>query len=489
MLLSVALVLALPGNAAAFGPLSSFGEAGGGAGQLNQPWGIAVGEDGTTYVAELGGQRVSAFASDGAFLRTIGVGDLHEPAGVALGPEGNVFVSDFEDDRVVVYSTGGAFVRAFGEAGEEAGQLDQPNGIEFDRSGLLHVADSSDGRIDVFTPEGEFLRAFGKEVDPGGGDECTVETECKYGAADGTAGAMDSPTDVAFGPAGEIVVADGSNNRIDIFSAGGEFLRAFGKEVNPGAGDQDVCETECQSASPSAAAGAFGFPSAVVVDADGTAYVADRDHNRVGVSSIDGMFARAFGERVIDEEEPLFQICATGTGCKAGGTGTIAGAIPAPRGIALDCRGAVYVSEQGAGFARVERFGEPGTAVPPCVEEPEPPATTSGPFVPLAKPISNRIRFNGLRRNRHGGTAVIFVKVTGPGRVILHGRGIRRLARVARGAKRLRLPVKPKVRLKRFLKRHGKARIRVRVTFKPDGGTAKTIEKVVVLKRKRHQRH
>jgi hypothetical protein len=98
---------------------------------------------------------------------------------------------------------------------------------------------------------------------------------------------------------------------------------------------------------------------------------------------------------------------------------------------------------------------------------------------------SNRIRFAGLVKNRRNGSAVLFVRVPGPGRVILKGRGVRRLARSTRRAMRVRLPIKPKVRLRHFLKRHGKGRIRVEVTFRPVGGEPRSIEKVIVLRRKR----
>jgi hypothetical protein len=112
--------------------------------------------------------------------------------------------------------------------------------------------------------------------------------------------------------------------------------------------------------------------------------------------------------------------------------------------------------------------------------------TAPGPiYSPAPPPRSPGIRFDGLRLNRRSGRAAIFVRVGGPGRLILHGRGVRRLARVAkRERQRVRLPIRPKVRLMRYLKRHGKAKIRVDVTFKPDGGIPKTIEKVVVLRRK-----
>lgn len=108
---------------------------------------------------------------------------------------------------------------------------------------------------------------------------------------------------------------------------------------------------------------------------------------------------------------------------------------------------------------------------------------------PVYSPAPERgpgIRFGGLRLNRRSGTAILFVQVLDPGRVVLHGRGIRRYARNASQPRLLRLIVKPKVRLRHFLKRHGKGRIRPLVTLKPQAGTLpKTIERVVVLRRRR----
>jgi hypothetical protein len=100
-------------------------------------------------------------------------------------------------------------------------------------------------------------------------------------------------------------------------------------------------------------------------------------------------------------------------------------------------------------------------------------------------PESGKVRFSGLQLNRNSGTAVVFVRVPGPGRAILHGRGVRRLVRSARQATVVGLPVKPKVRLRLFLKRHGKGHIRVEATFKPTGGTPSTIERPIVLRWKR----
>jgi hypothetical protein len=432
---------------------------------------VTVGPDGTAYVADVENHRVSLFGATGGFVRAMGEsvrpggGDTCTaatgcqagaadgtsqalgPAATALGPEGRLFVADGAHDRIVVYDADGTFNYFF-----SASRLHGPLGIEFDPTGFLYVANSTDNRIDVFTPGGAFIRGIGKDVGPGGADVCTPETGCFAGPpVDRSAGSMYMPEDVAIGPEGQLIVADTGNNRIDVFAPDGSFLRAFGKEVNAGVGEDDVCTTECQLGASGAEPGAFESPVGVVVNAAGRIYVADRFNARISVSDFGGGFLAAFG--VASE----------------------------PFGLTLDCRGALHVSEIGPGFARVERFGEPGMPAASCV-----PPSAGEPIQASLPPLpSNRIRFAGLVKNRRNGSAVLFVRVPGPGRLILKGRGVRRLARGAPRAMRVRLPVKPKVRLRHFLKKHGKGRIRVEVTFRPLGGIPKTLEKPILLKRKR----
>lgn len=523
MLLSAALVLALPGSAAAFGPLSGFGTFGEGpAGEIDGMRGIAIGPDGAAYVSDLGNFRIDVFAPDGAFLRAFGkgvnpmggdvctfatgcqegldeegAGSMDDPRGVDFGPEGNLFVADEDNNRVDVFSPTGAFIRAFGKnvnpsggdvcttvckagaAESAAGALNEPKGLAVDVSGNVFVSDYSNQRIAVFTTAGAFLRAFGKGVKPGGGDVCT--TLCQGGLAGGEAGMMRLALDIAVGSSGQILVADSANHRIDVFTPGGTFVRAFGKSVKPGGGDVCTPLTGCQEGTEGAAAGTLKEPSGVRADATGNLYVAESANNRVSKFTIEGSFIHAFGEGV-DTGAAAFEICTAASGCQQGvAEGTIEGSTPEPHGLAIDCRGALYVTEELANFARVERFGEPGTPAPPCVE----PSQGESIKVSLVRVPSNRFRFAGLIRNRRNGSAVLFVRVPEPGRLILKGRGVRRLSRGAPRAMRVRLPIKPKVRLRHFLKRHGKGRIRVEVTFKPVGGTPFTREKAILLRRKR----
>lgn len=120
----------------------------------------------------------------------------------------------------------------------------------------------------------------------------------------------------------------------------------------------------------------------------------------------------------------------------------------------------------------------------------EGPSYEEAPVAVAPAPAKAAVRFGGLKVNRRSGRAVVFVQVSKPGRLIVHGRGIRRLVRVARSPRMVRLPVKPKVRLLRYLKHHRKGRIRVLITFRPsDGSDSELLEKPVVLKHRHRHRH
>jgi hypothetical protein len=387
------LVLALPASALGFGPLSSFGEFGSGAGQLRSPAQLAVAENGDLYVADSGNDRVSVFAGDGAFLRTFGAAQMLEPKDVALDGGGRVFVADTGNDRVAVFSNGGAFLFAFGK-----GELADPTGVAVDGS-TVFVADAGGNRVAVFAESGGFIDS----IEP-----------------------IPSPRDVIVGADGNLYVAGFGDEQVDVFTPQGTFVESFG-----GAGP-----------------GALSTPVSLAGGSD-EVFVADQGAERIERFDLDGDYLGGFA------------------------------AEPGVAGVGLACQGNVFAVEQEALFARVERFGEPGAPPPPCQPEVIPIAE------PIAKPATNKFHFAGLVKNRSNGSAVLYVSVPGSGRVLLRGRGVRRLARSARRAQLVRLPVKPKVRLRHFVKKHGKGRIRVEVTFKPIGGEPRTLEKVIVLRRKR----
>jgi NHL repeat len=397
-LLSAALALVLPGSAAAFGQLSSFAQLGGGPGQLDSPAQLAVGPDGDLYVADSGNGRISAFTVNGSFQRTI-MGSMSEPQDVAFGAGGKVFVADEGDDRIDVFGPAGEFLSKFGE-----GEVEDPTGVAVDGA-TAYVADSGNSRVARFSVTGAPLGS--------------IELASPF-----------SPRDVIVGGDGDLYVADFGDERVDVFTKGGGFLRSFGESGS----------------------GALSGPVALALDGAGGVYVADQVDERVEHFSEAGGFIGGFA------------------------------AEPNVAGVAVACGDNVFATEGSASVARVVRFGEAGTpAQPPCVDPPQPEPVAA----PLAKLPSNKFHFAGLRKNRSNGFAVLYVRVSGPGKVSLTGRGFRRLSRNARQATTVSIPIKPKVRLRHFLKRHGKGRIRVEVTFTPPGGEPRMREKVIVLRRHR----
>ena len=122
-------------------------------------------------------------------------------------------------------------------------------------------------------------------------------------------------------------------------------------------------------------------------------------------------------------------------------------------------------------------------------EEPSSPPQSPGlaPAVPAARAGCGS-RCEARRRLRSNGRAIVFVRVFAPGRVFVWGRGIRRLARGTGRPRIVRVPVRPKVRLRRWLRRHGKGRIRINVAFRPYGGIARPPRERPVLLRKKHRR-
>ncbi|HEX8144347.1 MAG TPA: SMP-30/gluconolactonase/LRE family protein [Pyrinomonadaceae bacterium] len=248
---------------------------------LDVPSGIALAPDGSLVVAETGShtiirvdlktgqsQRVAGVKGRSGFADGDGATALFNgPIGVAVGADGTIYVADTYNDRVraidarsnVRTIAGGAEAgMADASSGADA-RFDTPCGVALESSGALVVADTGNNRL--------------RRIEPGG----AVKTIAGTGARDVFDGPLfaasfDEPTGVAVGPEGTIYVAE----------AGGSALRAcrFGLVSNvqtivgrqgPGLIDGPLAEARLRA------------PSGVAVAGNGALIVADTGNRLVRV--------------------------------------------------------------------------------------------------------------------------------------------------------------------------------------------------------------
>lgn len=527
-------LLVVPASASAFGPIGGLGPPGSGAGQVGYPTGVAVAPSGRIYVVDYENNRVSVFSPAGAFIRAFGksvnpsggnsctaatgcqkgvgdasAGSLWGPIGIAVDSAGVVSVTAGNNYRVDVFSPEGEFIRAFGKgvkpggggvctaatgcqtgtADYSAGSLTVPLGIALDSAGLLYITTVAN-RIDVFTSEGSFVRAFGKSVNPAGGDVCTTATGCQQAKEPATAGGMSLPYGIAVSPGGLVAVGDYGNRRIDIFGTGGNFVRAFGRGVNPATdtATYGVCTvtTGCRAGTEGSSAGAVTGAVGMAFDPQGHVLATDNSNYRVSEYGSDGSFIRAFGEGVTNGEA-AFQICTTATGCRPGLQSTNPGSLVRAFAITTDCRGEIYATSwsQGAAALQVKRFGEPGTPDPPCAAPPSADGSAEGASLSDAfdkgRPRTAKPSIK-IELNKGAGTAALIVIVSDPGTLTLQGKGVRKVTRHAKRPGLIELLLAPKGALRRKLEETGKAAVKFTLAFKADNGATNTQAKAIGLK-------
>jgi YVTN family beta-propeller protein len=109
------------------------------------------------------------------------------------------------------------------------------------------------------------------------------------------------------------------------------------------------------------------------------------------------------------------------------------------------------------------------------------------PIVTVAP--SNKFRFGRLVHNRHNGTARLQVKLPSAGFVLLFGNKVHAVTRKSKGVQSMWLTIHARVELNKRLKKILRAPVRIRVTFTPNGGRAKTVLRTVTLQRAPHRKH
>jgi DNA-binding beta-propeller fold protein YncE len=226
-----------------------------GPGTFNEPWGIAIGPDGSVYVTDTWNHRVQKFTAEGRFVKTWGVfgqGETPEsfygPRGLAVDASGRVYVTDTGNKRIVVFDADGNFVTQFGSAGYEPGQFDEPVGIAIDKNGTVYVVDTWNQRIQTFTA-----------VDTG--DSLIFLPDKQWDVYGWFGQSLENKPFIAVNDDLHVFITDPEGYRVMEFDPNGEIVRVWGDFGNTTSG--------------------FGLASGVAVDADGYVWVTDGLYNRV----------------------------------------------------------------------------------------------------------------------------------------------------------------------------------------------------------------
>jgi predicted membrane-bound mannosyltransferase/streptogramin lyase len=230
---------------------SSKGEAAGGT--FNEPWGVAVGPDGSVYVTDTWNHRVEKFDANGTFITMWGYFGQAEKPEAFWGPRGiyvdvnnHVFVADTGNKRIVVFDANGAFITQFGTYGLESGQFDEPVGVWGDKNGNIYVADTWNQRIQVFAPDAT-------------GTNYGVSLSWDVNAWNGQS--LDNKPFLTVDGEGHIFAVDPEGYRILEFASDGTIIRTWG--------DYSL-DTD-----------GFGLASGVAVDPQGNIWVSDGANMRL----------------------------------------------------------------------------------------------------------------------------------------------------------------------------------------------------------------
>jgi hypothetical protein len=254
-------------------------------------------------------------------------------------------------------------VHFFGSTGTGAGNFATPAGMGVHQgSGHLYVVDSGNNRIQQFDFMGNFVRTWGYDVELPAAEPpetpafevCDSTEFCKAGVAGGGAGQLSAAQGIAVNQvSGDVYVTNQGNRRVEQYDADGDFVRAWGWDVElpatapPETPAFEVCDAtdSCKQGVTGNGAGQFGTSMGhpAVDPRNGNVVIADRTNRRVQrFDGSLGTFLAAFG---------------------SAGSGVGQFASNQPARVAVDSSGSIYTVESGPlAPHRVQKFNPSGTS-------------------------------------------------------------------------------------------------------------------------------
>jgi sugar lactone lactonase YvrE len=247
----------------------------------------------THAIIRVAGSEEEGYSGDGGPATQA---QLDQPEGIALGLDGSLYIADTENHRIREVSPGGIISTLAGNPLYQAGgfsgdggpatqaHLYYPTGIAVEGQGVVYVADSFNQRVRKITPDGMIstLAGTGEQTLAGGGlydpEYIGFIGNGKFSGDNGPArlAALNQPNDLALDSSGNLYVSDVGNRRIRKIDQNGRITTVAGGGFGEG---KPAIET--------------GFyapwdPSNVAFDLQGRVYIADAYSERVQRIGLDG---------------------------------------------------------------------------------------------------------------------------------------------------------------------------------------------------------
>jgi uncharacterized protein (TIGR03437 family) len=266
---------------------------------LYLPTGVATDTAGNVYVADYQNNRVRKVTPGGTISTVAGNGvagfsgdggpatraSLSNPANLAIGPNGTLYIADFNNNRVRAVSPGGTittiagngFPTYSGDGGAAAAAgLSGPVALALDATGNLFIADDFNNRIRKVTTSGLITTVAGSNNAGFSGD-----------GGQATSASLNEPDGITVDSAGNLYLSDQLNERVRKVSPAGTITTFAGNGHFSFSGDGGQ-----------ATSAALFYTSDVTVDANGNLYVVDYGNNRVRRVATDGTIATVAGNGI-----------------------------------------------------------------------------------------------------------------------------------------------------------------------------------------------
>lgn len=204
---------------------------------------LAFGPDGALYISDLSLDRVLVYTSaGGAAVASLGAdAALEDPSALLFDAQGRLLVASDASDSVLRFDRDGSFDTELGTGTN----LADPRGLAMAADGLLYVSSLNTDRINVFAPDGEFVDQILDDLDEPwglafdhlgrlhvanhGADEIAVFESGELVDTLGEGTGLASPTDIAFGPDGNLWVASRGTDLILVLDPdSGALVRSVG---------------------------------------------------------------------------------------------------------------------------------------------------------------------------------------------------------------------------------------------------------------------